>query len=520
VSARPHGWQSTTAIATAGGLLSLAVVPPLASLAVELAGTPGSAGLLAGSRLWALLGRTVLLAAAVTAVAVVVGVPLGLSFARASFPGRRALFALHLFVAFLPPFLPALGWFRLFGRSGLLASESLSAALFSGAGAVFVLASCLAPIVTALTWIGLLGIEPSVEEAARVVAGPMRTAVGILIPIASKAIALGGLVVFALSVSELGVPMFLRVDVYPCVVFSRLGGMDFAPGEAAVFVLPLLCATVALFAVEHWGIGRGALGVSGVRHGHRTALFHGANAVLPAAVAVCGATFSAAPLVALSLHAWARGGFFEVVRWMGEAPWNSVRAAGTAALASTAIAVVVGHAAARGDRRGRAFDSLAALAFLVPSPILGIGLIGAWNRPSTAWVYGGFGILVVGLVAKYTVVATRTISAIIAQTPMSLEDAGRAAGAGYFRRLWSVVLQLNGRGIAGATMLVLVFSLRDLDTAVLFYPPGGEPLTVRIFTLEANGPPGVVSALALIHVALTAAVLAVAAVLLRFRRTA
>ncbi|HYU15853.1 MAG TPA: hypothetical protein VEL05_07275, partial [Candidatus Acidoferrum sp.] len=63
-----------------------------------------------------------------------------------------------------------------------------------------------------------------------------------------------------------------------------------------------------------------------------------------------------------------------------------------------------------------------------------------------------------------------------------------------------------------------VFALRDLETAALVYPPGGETLTVRIFTLEANGPAGVVAALAAVQVAMTAA--AVATGLLLIRRTA
>jgi iron(III) transport system permease protein len=65
----------------------------------------------------------------------------------------------------------------------------------------------------------------------------------------------------------------------------------------------------------------------------------------------------------------------------------------------------------------------------------------------------------------------------------------------------------------------LVFCLRDLETAVLFYPPGGEPLTVRIFTLEANGPVPVVAGLGVIHAAVTGAVLALGAALLLRRRS-
>jgi len=87
VIARPLSSQKTAAIAVAGGLLALAVVPPLASLAVDLARSAGSAGLLASSRLWLLLGRTVLLAAAVTAVE---------DGARASYPRRGSSAATSL----------------------------------------------------------------------------------------------------------------------------------------------------------------------------------------------------------------------------------------------------------------------------------------------------------------------------------------------------------------------------------------------------------------------------------------
>jgi iron(III) transport system permease protein len=89
-------------------------------------------------------------------------------------------------------------------------------------------------------------------------------------------------------------------------------------------------------------------------------------------------------------------------------------------------------------------------------------------------------------------------------------------GAGYLRRLLLVV-PMARRGLFGALVLGLVFALRDLETAALFYPPGGETLTVRIFTLEANGPPAVVSALAVIHVVITFAAVGLAGLPLRSR---
>jgi hypothetical protein len=53
---------------------------------------------------------------------------------------------------------------------------------------------------------------------------------------------------------------------------------------------------------------------------------------------------------------------------------------------------------------------------------------------------------------------------------------------------------------------------------VLFYPPGHAPLTVRTFTLEANGPPAVVAALALTQVLVTTLLLAAGVVLLTGRK--
>jgi iron(III) transport system permease protein len=109
------------------------------------------------------------------------------------------------------------------------------------------------------------------------------------------------------------------------------------------------------------------------------------------------------------------------------------------------------------------------------------------------------------------------MGALAAQTPRHLEEAAATVGAGYARRLGRILVPLHARGIGFAWLLAFVFCLRDLETAVLYYPPGGEPLTVRIFTLEANGPEPLVAALALVHVAITAAVVAGGGLVLRRR---
>jgi ABC-type Fe3+ transport system permease subunit len=79
---------------------------------------------------------------AVTVLALALGVPLGVLFAKARFPLRKLLFLAHVAVVFMPPFLAGLGWFHILGRQGWLGSALSTRFFFSELGVVFVLAGC------------------------------------------------------------------------------------------------------------------------------------------------------------------------------------------------------------------------------------------------------------------------------------------------------------------------------------------------------------------------------------------
>jgi iron(III) transport system permease protein len=507
-------------LAFAAAVLCTTSVAPLAGLFVrEGAALLRDSTPLFGSSALVLLLRSLLLSTLVTLLALALGLPLGVLLGRTDVRGRWPASLLHAFPAFLPPFLLALGWFHVFGVSGLLGSETTSRALFSDAGCVVVLALAFTPIATSLVALGVQSVDPALEEAARVVAKPLRVVSRILVPAALPAWILAAIVIFTLSFSELGVPMFLRVDTFPTMVFSRLGGVDYSPGEALALVLPLVLLALLLLAVERRFVGTRSFAVFGLRSGRQDRLALGRWRP-PANIGLClAALLSAAPIAALAWRAASGNGVAEAGRWMGRAPWNSLSSSAVAATAIVGMGLVIGHAAARRLRGAAVLDGVAVLAFVAPAALLGIGMIGLWNRPGLQWVYASSGILVVGYVARYAVVGVRTIGSLVAQTPSHVEEAAAAVGAGFWRRLTRILLPLHARGIGFAWLLALVFCLRDLELPVLYYPPGGEPLTVRLFTLEANGPEPVVAALALVHVTMTAAVLAAGGLLLGRRAT-
>jgi len=513
---RGRRWQEPVTLAAAASVVVVCAGVPLAALAA--AGVGGRAvALLSSPATWSLLAWSIATSATVTVVALVIGVPLGVLLGRTDVAGRRVALLIHAFSTFVPPFLLALGWFHLLGRDGLVGGDATSRLLFAPTGDIVVQGLAFAPIVTVLTVLGVDAIDPSLEDAARLIARPDRVAIRILLPIAWPGIALAALVVFALAFSELGVPTFLRVRAYPAAVFARLGGVSYAPGEAFVLVLPQLAVALALLWLERRVGGRRAVSVLGLRR-DRAPLRLGRSR-LPLTVACWSVVLlGALPIVSLALRA--RGASWgELGSWVGASAGNGLVDAAIAATAITACGIVLGRGLARGQRVARAIDGLGVLAFVTAAGALGAGLIAAWSRPATQVVYASSAIVIIGYIARYGVLGVRPIAIAIARGSADLEAAAEITGAGYLRRLMRIVIPIHARAIAAAWLLALVFCLRDLDTAVLYYPPGGETLPVRIFTLEANGRPATVAALAMLQVAITAAVLALGLVVLRRRRS-
>lgn len=505
-------------IGVAGAILLVACLLPLLWPIAQLIGSPSRVemGVLADPGLWRLFARTLAITAAVLAMTLAIGLPMGFLVARADVPGRGAALVAHAFPALLPPLLPALGWFHLVGREGLIGSGTSTALLFSEAGVVFVLGFAFAPVVTALTALALWNADPSQEEAGRVAASPLRVATHILLPGARPAIALAAVIVAALALSEIGVPMFLRARTYAAAVFARLGGVDYAPLEALLLTVPVLALALVLLMFERRPAGGRSFAVLGLRSFHAPPMPLGRWRAPASVFCWIIALVSLAPIAAL---AWRAGldGFSALPLWIGDSVRNSLVPAAIAATAIAFLGVVVGHGLSRGRRDAAGLDAVALLAFVAPAALLGVGLIALWNRPATAWLYGSSTIIALGYVGRYAVVGIRAFAVACAQVPPQIEDAARVFGAGYLQRLMHIVVPLHRRALVVTWLLALVFALRDLETAVIFYPPAQDPLAVRIFTLEANGPEAVVAALACVQAAITAAALALALLLMTAR---
>jgi iron(III) transport system permease protein len=460
-------------------------------------------------RNWILFRNSLAIAAVTTAVAGGLGVGLGALLGKTDMPLRNTFAILFSLPLLFPPYVLAIGWFEILGRGGLLAQWFGSAAggrtshwLFGFPGVVLVLASALLPVVLLLTITYLRGVDPSLEEAARLSSPWLAILRRITVPLITPGVLLSLMLVFLLSMGEFGVPAFLRFDVFPVASFTQSSAFyDF--GAATAAALPFIGVVLSGILISEHILRHKSYSFRRGVHQHpiRVPLGRKTTPIL-LAVSALGVGLVGMPLAGVL---WRGASLPALDEAIGRAGGSAVRSVAYAAIASTVLCVLGFFLAYLLHRRALAWwwmDALTLFLFTLPGTVIGIGLIALWNHPSTKWVYSSPALLIIGLVAQYSVLGSRPILAGFSQLPASLEEAAEIAGSGWFRRVFVILAPLVRPAMLAAWAIGFLFCLRDLSLPLLLAPPGGDTLTARTMTLMANGSPELIAALSMISMSL------------------
>ena len=367
------------------------------------------------------------------------------------------------------------------------------------------------------TEVALRRIDGRLEEAALMVATPSRVFWRITVPLVAPSLVAAGLVALIMAVSEFGVPGVLRVRVYTTEIFTAFAAL-YDPGRATLLALPLLalCMAVAVMASalqrdRFPGRPRGA-GTPGALRLTRS----GGAAV---AIAVVLVAALALPLAVLAREAAGSQSIATVIAGSGEAIANSLRLGALGASVVVGIAVWLGYARARMPARiGQLADVALVVLFAVPGTLLGVGLIGVWNRPGPLGaLYGTDAMLVLASAARLLPIAVLSLAASTRAVPVSHEEAAAVSGAGWLRTMWHIVLPQIRLGVVATWVVSFVLAFGELGASILVAPPGETTLPIRTYTIIANAPASSVAILALLQATVVLGPLAVLAALLARR---
>jgi len=213
-----------------------------------------------------IFARTFGMAAFVTAICILIGIPEAYILTRLSPRWRAISIAIVLGPLLVSVIVRTLGWVILLGSEGVINKTLIAIGfidqpirlMYTLTGVAIALVHVLIPFMVLSVWTSLQKLDPATEQAARSLgAGILTTLWRIVMPQALPGILAGGLIVFALAASAFATPAIIggrRLKVVPTTIYDYfLGELNWPMGSAiavALLVIVLLVSMLLNTSVE------------------------------------------------------------------------------------------------------------------------------------------------------------------------------------------------------------------------------------------------------------------------------
>ncbi len=249
----------TPLMAALGALLLLFVALPMVTMVAKE--SPSSLwAALQDPEVRSALWLSISAAAVATAVALVLGVPLGYVLARREFPGRSLVQGLVDVPVVVPHTVAGIALLGVLSRGGLIggAAEALGIRFVDAfPGTVAAMLFLSAPFVVNAARSGFESVSPRLENVSRSLgAGAWRTFFLITLPLAARPILSGAVMCWARAVSEFGAVVILAYHprVASTLIYERYSSFGVKSARPVAVLLVLIC--LAFFVLLRAAAGR------------------------------------------------------------------------------------------------------------------------------------------------------------------------------------------------------------------------------------------------------------------------
>ncbi|NNF59150.1 MAG: iron ABC transporter permease [Rhodothermaceae bacterium] len=477
VQLRPYLWGPVVLV-TAG------VLVPLGYLVLRAfeADAATLAALVFRARNAMLLGHTVGLAVGVLAVATVLAVPLAWLVTRTDLRGKRLATLLGVLPLAIPGYVMAYALLGATSRGGLLVGLGLPRP--SGyTGALLALGLYTFPYLFLNLRSALLGLDPSLEEAARSLGtSPRQVARRVVLPQLRPAFFAGSLLVVLHVLGDFGVVSLMRFETFSYAIYLQYS-TAFDRIYAAWLALMLLSLTGGLLVLEARLLrGRqfARTGSGAARRADPTPL---GRWTIPAyAFIVLVGLASVGVPVATVLHWLGRGA--ESVAWgaLGSALWDSTRAAVPAALVAAALALPVAYLGVRRPSpAARVFERIAYLGYATPPLAFALALI-VFSLRAMPGLYQSLALLIGAYALHFLAEAIGPVRSALYQAPPRVQEAARILGRSPLRAFFDATFPLLRRGLGVSAAFVFLSALKELPITFLLSPLGFRSLAMGVWS--------------------------------------
>lgn len=449
---------------------------------------------------WRPIGRSLLLASVVTALASTVGTYLAWVVMRTDVPFARPLRLLAPLPLVLPSFVAGAALLAAFAPGGLVEEllSPLGVDRVPGVrgfwGSVLALTVISYPYVFLPVAARLRQLPGSLEEAALLLgSSPRATFVRVVLPQISSSIRAGALLVMLYALSDFGVVALMG---YPTVTVRMFSSWLASPEVA--FALGLVLGLVALGLVV---AERATSGGASPRDHARTS---GSRRVRlgrwrwPAFLVALATAFLSivGPVSVLAWWAW-RGAVNRSAGFTGgdglggfwDPTWHTLTVAVITGV--VAVVIVVPLAVLTGRYRSRAAlpaMGLLVAGFALPGLVVALSVVFmALRIGPLGWLYQTMPLLVFAYVVHFGAQAFRTAEVGVSAADRQLDEAARTLGAGAIRRFFRVELPVMAPVLSAGGGLVMLSTMKELPATLLAAPIGFDTLATRVWNATEDG---------------------------------
>ncbi|HKQ69632.1 MAG TPA: iron ABC transporter permease [Polyangiaceae bacterium] len=453
-----------------------------------------------------------------TVLALSFGFAIAFLLDRYDFVGKRAVLLLVPMPLIVPPFVGAIGFKQILGRTGSLNALLIDIGVLDAAHAidwlrhgrfwavVVLTAMHLYPILYFNISAALSNVNPEMEEAAESLGCTgVRKLAKITLPLILPSVFAATTLTFIWALTELGVPLMCDYTRITSVqIFAGLKDIGRVPLVHALVTVVLL-ATVALYLAARLSFGRvtHALATKGDRRRTPTKLasWRGALVALVTGTIVAAAALPnvGVVLAALSSHWYGTVlpseltlshfegalGHAIVLPSIG----NSLRYVALSTALDAGVGLAIAYVVVRTRFKGAALlDAAAMIPLAVPGLVMAFGYL-AISRDGRPFAFldpvrDPTALLVMAYAIRRLPFVVRSTSAGLQQVSVTLEEASQNLGASSLRTFRRVTLPLLAPHLLAGGVFAFALSMLEVsDSLILAQRQSTFPITKAIFEL-------------------------------------
>ena len=461
----------------------------------------------------------------VTAVSLLLGIPIAYFYSFYRIRGAKALFVISILCSMSAPFIGAYSWIMLLGRSGAI-TQFLEGVLGLHIGSIYGFKGIL--LVQSLKFFPLVFIYMNgafknidntlMEASANMGCTGVRRLFSIVLALSMPTILAAALMVFMQAFADFGTPMLLGegFQTFPVLIYNEYlgeGGQNF--NFAAALACIAIVVTAIVFFFQKWATSRFKFSMNAL-HPVEKKPCKGLSGFLMHAYCYILVGIAFMPqlyIIYLSFRnckgavfhpGFSLGNYEQAMKKLLVRSIKNTAVLGVLALAIIiVVAVLIAYLVVRRSSvLNNTIDTLSMLPYIMPGAVIGLALLIAFGKKPFA-LTGTLTIMVIALVIRRLPYTIRSATATLMQISMSIEEAAISLGASKAKTFVKITVPMMANGIFSGAILSWVAIVTELSSSIILYNNKSITLTMSTYVAISRGNYGLAAAFAAILTVVT-----------------